>query len=254
LVGGWWLVVGGCKIMKYKILIFIFYYCSIFGQNSPIELKIDSITSYDSIPTERVFTINYHIENLTDNEVSFFLNPNLLISNSRASMSRCFAYTIYQNNDKIDIDAIFGNRKKVDFFERLKNAKTEEEKRILFEEHLKELNLDLESDIKNFKTDEDYLWKKQNQDLLLDLIKLSPNQKKSFSKKLLWDKKRYFKIDDVEYYLDEIIPHYFEVSISLMKDEYKDKLSVEEFNQMTNNPNFIKGWFISNKMEINFKE
>ena len=54
--------------MKIISIVFFLYVTSIFGQNQQIELKIDSIASLDSIPTERKFTINYHIENLTDKE------------------------------------------------------------------------------------------------------------------------------------------------------------------------------------------
>jgi hypothetical protein len=39
-----------------------------------------------------------------------------------------------------------------------------------------------------------------------------------------------------------------------MKEEYKNLLSENEFNNMINDKNFIKGvFFYSNKMEINFK-
>jgi hypothetical protein len=237
-----------------NILLFFFLYCNCFGQNPPIAIRIDTITSLDSIPSERKFAINYTIENLTDNEVSFFLNPNALISNSRASMSRFVSYKIYQDKEAIDIDNIFGNRKSERFEEDLKNAKTEEEKKIVIEKHLKEMNIDVASDLKKAKEDENYFWKRQNKDLLEDRITLNPNQKKSFTKTFSWDKKRYFKIDEVEYYIDEKIPHYFELSINLMKEEFKDKLSTEEFDKIQNDKSFIKGWFTSNKMEINFKE
>ncbi len=116
------------------------------------------------------------------------------------------------------------------------------------------MNIDVASDLKNAKEDDNYFWKKDNQDLLSDMITLSPNQKKSYSKTVIWFKKRYFKIDDVEYYLDEIIPHYFELSINLMKEEFKDKLSVEEYQKIMNDKSFVKGWFTSIRTEINFKE
>ena len=238
--------------MKYFLFVLISF--TTLAQNSAIKIEIDSITSLDSIPTERKFTINYHIENLTDNEVSFFLNPNSLVSNSRASMSRFVSYKIYQNKESIDIENIFGRRKNVLFLENLKNAKTEEEKRILIENHLKELKIDVASDIKNAKEDNNYFWKKENQNLLSDIIILNPKQKKIFSKTLFWDKKRYRKIDDIEYYLDEMITHYFELSINLMKQEYKDKLSDDDYQQIMSNPNFIKGWYTSNRIEINFKK
>ncbi len=240
--------------MKFKILFFFFFSIISLGQNAPILLKIDAITSLDSIPNERKFTINYSIENLNDKEVSFFLKPNYLISNSSASMTRAVSYTIYQNKEAIDIDKIFGNRKNDLFWQSIENAKTEEEKRILFENQLKEMKIDVASDLKKAEEDDNYFWKKDNKDLLSDIIILSPNQKKSFSKTVFWFKKRYFKIDDIEYYLDEILPHYLELTINLMKEEFRDKLSDQEFQKIMTDKSFIKGWFTSNRVEINFKE
>ena len=237
-----------------NILLLFFLYCNCFGQNPPIAIRIDAITSLDSIPNERKFTVNYSIENLTDTAVSFFLNPNALVSNSSASMSRFVSYKIFQDKEAIDIDKIFGNRKNDLFWESIENAKTDEEKKILFEKHLKEMNIDVASDLKKSKEDENYFWKQRNKELLEDRVTLNPNQKKSFSKILIWQKKRYFKIDDVEYYIDEIIPHYFQLSINLMKEEFKDRLSNEEFLKIMNDESFVKGWFTSNKMEINFRE
>jgi len=89
---------------------------------------------------------------------------------------------------------------------------------------------------------------------MLPIITLKPKQKIAYTKNLIWDKKRYLKFDENEFYLDEKTPHYFELTINLMKEQFKDLLEPEEFQTIMNNPNFIKGWFISNKMEINFKE
>jgi len=54
-------------------LLFTLLFTSLaFAQISAIKIEIDSVKHIDSIPSERTFTINYHIENLTDNEISFF--------------------------------------------------------------------------------------------------------------------------------------------------------------------------------------
>ena len=88
--------------MKYFLFVLISF--TTFAQNSAIKIEIDSITSSDSIPTERKFTINYQIENLTDNDISFFLNPTVLTPNSRASMSKNVIYHPYQVFHHTDID------------------------------------------------------------------------------------------------------------------------------------------------------
>lgn len=225
----------GTVTMRKFILLF-FFYCNCFAQNPPIAIMIDSITSFDSIPEERKFTIHYSIENLTDKEVSFFLNPNSFISNSRASMSRTISYKIFQNQEVMEMDNIFINKRAKFIWDEFEKAKTDEEKKVFFKKHM-ETDLDV-----------------SKEDLILkDLLILKPNEKRLFSKTLLWDKKRYFKIDDIEYYLDEIIPHYFELSINLMREEFKDKLSAEEFQKIMTDKSFVKGWFTSNKVEINFK-
>lgn len=244
--------------MKNVLLLFFFCCYNCFGQNPPIAIKIDSITSFDSIPDERIFIIKYHIENLIDTEISLFLNPNGMTSNAMASMSKNVIYKLFQNNELIDIDNVFTNRVSKVHNEAMKNAKTEEEKNALLTKFFKEnskINLDsLNKESEKHKFDEDYYKQQQKKWLLESTIKLKPKEIKQYSLKLEWFKNRYFKIDDIEYYLDEKIPHYFELSINLMKEEFKDQLSAEEFQKIMNNKSFIKGWFTSNKMEINFRE
>ena len=76
---------------------------------------------------------------------------------------------------------------------------------------------------------------------------------KSYTKKLLWDKTRYYKLDDNEFYLDEKSNHFLEISITLLKEEYQKTVSKEMFETITKNKNFIKGSFVSNKHLINFQ-
>jgi len=221
-----------------NVLLFFFIYCfNCFGQNPSIALRIDAITSFDSIPQERKFTINYHIENLTEKEVSFFLNPNSFIPNSRASMSRACFYKIYQNLEVMEMDNIFIDRKAEFVKAEFEKAKTDEEKKAFFKKYIE---IDIDAPTENL--------------ILKEVLTLNPHEKKLFSKTLLWNKKRYFKIDDIEHYIDEVIPHYFELSIHLIKDEAKGELSDQEFQKIMNNKLFIKGWYTSNKVEINFKE
>jgi len=220
-----------------NIFLFFFFCCNCFGQNPPIAIKIDAITSFDSIPSERKFTFNYNIENLTDKEVSFFLNPDSFIPNSRASMSRACFYKIYQNLEVMEMDNIFINRKDEFVKAEFEKAKTDEEKKAFFKKYM---GIDISAPTENL--------------ILKEVITLKPLEKKLFSKTLLWNKKRYFKIDDVEYYIDELIPHYFELSIHLIKEEAKGELSDQEFQKIMADKSFIKGWFTSNRMEINFKE
>ena len=69
-----------------------------------------------------------------------------------------------------------------------------------------------------------------------------------------WNKKRYYKIDDNEYYLNENDKFEIELSLYLDKTNRKNSLSPEEFSKINSDGNFIQGTFTSNKMEVNFKE
>lgn len=229
-----------------------------FAQNPPLKLEIESITFIDSISTERTFTINYHIENLTDNEVSFFLNPNNLIANSRASMSKNVSYNLYENDEKLYLVDAFTSRRMLDLDKIIKSKKNDEEKNKVIKEFLmNDLNLNIDSIPKGDKDEkkiENHFLKKKNEMLLNSRIKLAPKELKKYSIKVIWDKTRYFKIADIQFYIDEKLPHYIDLTINLMKEEFKDKLTTEEYQKTMGNSTFISGWFTSNKMEINFKE
>jgi hypothetical protein len=62
-------------MMHLKYLFIIFIPTIFFGQNKPIKLHVLSVTSTDSIVEERKFTIQYALENTTNQVVSFFLQP-----------------------------------------------------------------------------------------------------------------------------------------------------------------------------------
>ena len=111
-----------------QIICFLLFFITL-SVSAQIEFKIDSITSLDSIPTERKFTINYHIENLTDKEVSFFLYPKELTDFKSGSMSKTIFYKIYQTEEFLDFENIFINKKILALKNAFENAKTQEEKR-----------------------------------------------------------------------------------------------------------------------------
>jgi hypothetical protein len=150
------------------------------------------------------------------------------------------------------------DRRKLDFGKQIQYAKTEEERRSLMNDYLKkDLEIDFDSLMKYKKNEtgiNKYFSKSESISIMKSIIKLKPKESKFYSAEVIWDKKRYFKIDDNEFYLNEDMPHFIELTINLMKEEFKDKIINEEFEKIIINPNFISGWFISNKVEINFKE
>ena len=244
--------------MKFIYLILIS--ASIFAQNKSIEAKITSITSNDSNPKKREFTINYQIENLTNNPVSFFLRPNTLIANAAGSMTLFPIYKIYINGDFIPLDGPFFEKHGIDWETKLKGFKdytTPEAKEIikkLVEEFKAKNKLIVDNYTKNGGKSTNENWILENQHLLESKITLNPKETKSFTIKTSWDKERYFKEGDLEYYLDEKDNYLFELVLDLKKTSFKDRLSEDEYLKIKKDVNFIEGIFTTNKTEINFKE
>ena len=58
----------------------------------------------------------------------------------------------------------------------------------------------------------------------------------------------------MEYYINEKSNCSIELYIVLLKEEFKERLIDSDYTKIINTPNFIKGWYNSNKNGINFKE
>ena len=220
--------------MRVNFLFILLICFSSFAQNSPIEIKIDAITSSDSIPKERAFTINYHIENLTNNSVSFLLNTESITAFSSGSMNPRPYYKLFEDHNSIDIPGIFS----------LKNR----DKLPLDQVDVSKISQDSINRIIRKYTEK--LKEENDKNFINNIQKLEPNEIKNYSVSLFWNKERYRKQGVYEYYLEEKSTHHLEISINLMKEEFKNKLSPEQFKNIMEDKTFIKGWFTSNKVEI----
>ncbi len=240
------------KKIYFCLLLFI---STTFLQSQTLKLKINSIVFKDSIPEEREFIINYEIENLSSEKVSFFLNPNEITSSESGSMSNKPFYKIFQGEEQINPGEVlnsYRNPSGLGFEENLKNLKGNPEE---LKKYLKErLNMDLDSMRADFKKPESEKFKKQNGILMKDMFQLNPRETKSISKVLYWDKKRYYLNGRIEFYLDEKTKHYLELTLILLKSEFKTKLTETQFNTIMSDKNFLNAVIVSNKMEINFSE
>ena len=96
-------------------------------------------------------------------------------------------------------------------------------------------------------------WILQNNNLRRSKITLKPNEIKLFEIQTNWNKDRYFKQDDLEYYLKEKDQYEFELILDLKKTAFQSQLSTEEFSTIEKDKNFIQGIFTSNKILIDFK-
>lgn len=243
-----------------RIFLFVFF-CSFstFAQNPKLEVKINSITSFPVHNAATEYHINYQIENKTANELSFFLIPNALIANSASSLTLFPVYKMYQNGIFENMDGPFFEYETED---ELEYAKTEDKD----SEKAKTL-------LKKFQTSQgiiamDYYkkskdnggesinsqWIYYRQRLLNSVVTLKPKETKTFTIKTLWNKNRYIKNDDLEFYLDENNTIEIELILDLKTNLFKDELTEEDLQKINENPNFIRGLFTSNKMKIEFKD
>jgi hypothetical protein len=217
--------------MRFLFSCFLLFSIASFSQDKLIELKIDTIITDNSNPKERKFTVNYHIKNLTQNPVTFILNTKSIISNSTGSLKYIPYYKLFEKNTPIDIP-VFNNGINKKFY--LNSF----------------LNSRKDSTGKPIKNYLEKIQKKNNEILVNSITRIDANELKKYSVSLFWDKERYLKYNDSEYYLDEKQKHYFEISIHLMKEELKEKFTAEQFKNIIEDKTLIKGWFTSNKSEI----
>ncbi len=107
---------------------------------------------------------------------------------------------------------------------------------------------------KNNGTSNDDFWILKNHILLETFKTIGPKEILNISHNLYWQRKRYFKNFDSEFYLDEKNNYFIQIGLVLLKDELQDRLTKLEFDKIRNNKNFISGVFESNKIKIDFKE
>ena len=243
--------------MKYYFLLLI--PMIFFGQNKAISVKINQITSKEVNIQNTIYSIDYQIENLTSDSISFFLIPNALIANTASSMTLFPVYKMYQNGIFEDMDGPFFEYETEDELTLATiQDKTSAEFKILLEKIQNEKNTSATEIHRDYQqkggTSKDFLWVYYNQKTLSNIVTLAPNQIKKFTIKTLWNKNRYVKNDHLEYYLDEKNKIEIELILDLKTTLFKDKLSEEDLTKINADPNFIKGIFVSNKMEIKFKD
>ena len=224
--------------MRIACLILFFFSIFSFAQNTALEIKIDSITSVDSVKKERKFKINYHIENRTNNSISFILNPNSIRSNATSSLSYTPAYRLYQEDEVINADNIFNTKKAKESIDKI----------------LKDLKFKKGRSKDDLLNEQKIMEAQTSRDIINSIIKLNPKEVKEYSIVLDWDRNRYLNYFDNEYYLDEKATHYIDLCVNLFKDELKDKLLPADYKKIMEDKTIIKGTAQSNKKEINFKE
>lgn len=242
-----------------KLLLTFLISLSLYGQNAKIQVKVDSIYYVDTNYKNREYYINYQIINTTDKEISFFLIPNALIAETASSSTLFTVYKIYQNGIYENMDGPFFE---FESLEELKLAQIEDVNSIdykgLFNTVKQNKKTQIAEYLKKYKDEgglvSDKLWIYENQRLLDNIIKLMPLESQKFTIKTLWNKDKYIKNGDLEFYLDDNKIIEFQLILDLKKQLFKEKLAPDYFMKIEKDTNFIEGTFVSNKIELNFKE
>lgn len=221
-----------------KQLVLLLFSITLFAQSKPIEIKIDSLKSSNTNDGRREFVLQYHITNLTEKPIAFVLNTNSLIPIGAGSLNPAIYYKLYENDTSIDVSGILTGQRKTRYF------KDEAEYNIYMDSLVKY--------VKNQAPEE--ITKSKKERFLENIQKLEPKETKYFTAVLAWDKNRYFKNDVIEYYIEEKEKHFLELHINLMAEELLMNFSEEEKNELLKDKNLTKGWFTSNKVEIDFSE
>jgi len=249
--------------MHLRAVLFLLIGFTSFAQ--PITIKIDALTANDSVPDSREFNLKYRVINNTSDTLKLFFNPNGFTPTAGSSIAKISYYKIYENDTFIDIGSIFtinGTITSKFSIKDIDSIKTKEDLEKMYVQFLSQ----------HYKTPLDSLQKVYKEEGFETLLKfegkkyfdlekkrkidyqvLDPNEQLKCSMVFNWDKKRYFYRAPHEYYLDENTKHYFEITLIALKEEYKNKIDEAVYNKALKDPNFIKGVFVSNKVEINLK-
>ena len=222
--------------MKYLILLLFSF--PVFAQSKPIAIKIDSVATSTTEEGRRKFNIYYQITNTTDKEISFVLNLKNIIPIGSGSLRPMPYYKLYENETAIDVSSIFTGEKEMLYFK-------DEAEMYRYTDSITAL-------IKNKTPEQRQLEKKE--DFLNNIQKMSPKEVKNLEAIIVWDKNRYHRNDAIEYYIEEKEKHYLELHINLMTEELLLNFPEEEKKELLKDKILTKGWFTSNKVEIDLSE
>lgn len=221
-----------------KLIVCLFFAITVFGQEKPIEIKIDSLSVLNSSESERKFVLHFHLTNLTNKPISFILNPKDLIPIGAGSLRPNVYYKLYENDTAIEANGILNGDSSIRYF------KSEAE----YTRYIDSVDTYIKS-----RTPEQ-LSQIKKEGFLEHIQNMAANQTKHFRSILVWDKRRYHRNDAIEYYIEEKEKHFIELHINLMTEELLSDFTAAEKKDVLSNKIFIKGWFTSNKMEIDLGE
>ncbi|MFY0482582.1 hypothetical protein ACI6PS_08245 [Flavobacterium sp. PLA-1-15] len=206
-------------IRFYWMLVFI----GLSANAQQLELKIDSIIVDDSDNHERTFTVRYVLENLTEETILFFQDLDGIVP-SIAGATGCKPYfKVFEEEILIERNVFNGWRKMTP---NKREAPLNDTQKAFLKENPKSILAHLEN--------------------------INPKEKRYFEQIFFWDRRRYYEAHDIEYYLDEKTNYFFEITMVMAKERYKNDLPEELYKQIVSDNRFVVGAFTSNKYPIDF--
>lgn len=252
--------------MNFKVTLLLIFTTFCFCQNKETKFYITKILKEDTLKHFTKYSVDYELKNSSNHDISFFNSTdNPLALNYRKTTVIYADYFVYDNKIKLNKELFISNKYflQLEHFRILSEGKTDLEQKTYQDSIRKFLSSRIKTDTTNFRKKNDSLTKIRLKNISshndFDYIKnsivtLKPNEIIKGTICFYWYKKKYRKIGDEEFYIDET-PKEIELTMLITNPiEMKRYFDSKEFEKIKNNPNFIDGVFISNKMEINLKE
>lgn len=233
-------------------IIFLLIFQFSFAQKPIISVTITDIKTENLSSNETQYTVSYTVKNNSDQSVKFFFNPD----DFGLSMSTRKIFMLYENGIRFEGDKFLKTGTK-DQYKELENLYSINiEDTIAIKKRINLIQKLYDFDVKtanqgDFNKD---LVQQNTERYKNDVLSFGPNESRTYVQKLYWHKNRYYKNDDLEYYLNENSTFEISFALILMKRQLKEQLSNDYFLEIMKDENFIEGVFLSNKMVIEFKE
>lgn len=225
-----------------KYLFFLFSFYAVFGQNPKVSLQLMRIEKKENEhKTHNVYTITATIKNNTENPITFFFDTNHIVGLPSSSLSNAVAYQVYDSDKAIPELRLTPSDKSYSSFDFLNLMDTSKKYQDSISKEYK----------KNGGKKEDISWILKNHSLKKQLFQLDIRESKTLTYTLYWDKIRnLLDTEHNEIYLEENKNYFLDLHLVLIKKYYVNYLEKEEYTTIEQNPNFIEGYFYSNKLPI----
>lgn len=212
-----------------------------FCQNK-MDIKLISIEKKQSeYKTHNIYSVKIELRNNTNEELRFFFNGDYISNINKSSLSNAISYQVYKEEDALRHFYFSRKDYESNVFEK-SNATIDYSKKI-------DSLINIYKSKGGKRDDKAWILKKYNLERII--CNLKPNEIKNLKFDLYWNKIRMTSDEDSnEMYLDEKSKYFIDVHLVLIKNHYKNYFEPEEFAEIENNPNFIEGYFKSNKLEL----